>query len=115
MREREREALTDAAAAVAHSLLLLRGLLPLPQDECADQRKKKDWLNAYGLELAKVIPGNVKQRVDEAKQLGKEEGRGSANGGSDRDSEPKKCLFLTRSAILGSKKVCEGKIVKRLE
>lgn len=42
---------------------------------CHIKGKKKDWLNAYGLELAKVIAGNVKQRVDEAKKIGKEEGK----------------------------------------
>jgi hypothetical protein len=40
---------------------------------CHIKGKKKDWLNAYGLELAKVIPGNVKQRIDAAKKIGKEE------------------------------------------
>jgi hypothetical protein len=37
---------------------------------CHVKGKKKDWLNAYGLELAKLVPGNVKQRLDEAKERG---------------------------------------------
>jgi hypothetical protein len=40
---------------------------------CHVKGKKKDWLNPYGLELAKTIPGNVKQRLDDAKKIGKDE------------------------------------------
>ena len=40
---------------------------------CHVKGKKKDWLNAYGQELAKLIPGNAKERLDEAKEIGTEE------------------------------------------
>lgn len=35
---------------------------------CHVKGKKKDWLNLYGQELAKLVPGNAKQRLDEAKK-----------------------------------------------
>jgi hypothetical protein len=37
---------------------------------CHVKGKKKDWLNLYGQEIAKLIDGNAKQRVDEAKKKG---------------------------------------------
>lgn len=40
---------------------------------CHVKGKKKDWLNAYGQELAKLIPGRAKERLDEAKEIGTEE------------------------------------------
>ena len=40
---------------------------------CHVKGKKKDWLNAYGQELAKLIPGNAKERLDKAKEIGTEE------------------------------------------
>ena len=40
---------------------------------CHVKGEKKDWLNAYGLELAKLVPGNVKERLDEAKKKGADE------------------------------------------
>jgi hypothetical protein len=39
---------------------------------CHVKKKKKDWLNLYGQEIAKLIPGNAKQRLDEAKIKGTE-------------------------------------------
>ena len=39
---------------------------------CHVQGQKKDWLNAYGLTLAKNIPGSVKERLDKAKAGGAE-------------------------------------------
>jgi hypothetical protein len=40
---------------------------------CHIKGKKKDWLNLYGHQLAKLISGNVKQRQDEAKKKGSDE------------------------------------------
>ncbi|MDP7019951.1 MAG: hypothetical protein QGG36_29405, partial [Pirellulaceae bacterium] len=40
---------------------------------CHVKGKKKDWVNAYGLELAELIPGNAKQRLADAKKKGTEE------------------------------------------
>lgn len=37
---------------------------------CHVKGKKKDWLNAYGLALAKQIPGKAKERVATAKAAG---------------------------------------------
>ena len=37
---------------------------------CHVKGKKKDWLNAYGKELAGLIPGNAKQRLDDGKAKG---------------------------------------------
>ena len=37
---------------------------------CHVKGKKKDWLNLYGQELAKLVDGNAKQRLDEAKKKG---------------------------------------------
>ncbi|HQX53449.1 MAG TPA: hypothetical protein PK992_16835 [Planctomycetaceae bacterium] len=39
---------------------------------CHAKDQKKDWLNAYGLALAKNIPGSVKERLDKAKAEGAE-------------------------------------------
>jgi len=39
---------------------------------CHVKEKKKDVVNHYGNELAKLIPGNVKQRLDEARKDGKD-------------------------------------------
>lgn len=40
---------------------------------CHVKGKKKDWLNAYGQELANLIPGSAKERLDQAKEIGTEE------------------------------------------
>lgn len=40
---------------------------------CHVKGKKKDWLNAYGLELSRHVTGNAKQRLDEAKAKGTDE------------------------------------------
>ncbi len=39
---------------------------------CHVKGKKYDWVNAYGLALAKKIPGNVKERLDQAKAVDKD-------------------------------------------
>ncbi|MEZ6061358.1 MAG: hypothetical protein R3C19_13520 [Planctomycetaceae bacterium] len=39
---------------------------------CHVKGKKKDWLNAYGLQLAKRIPGEAKERLDVAKASGED-------------------------------------------
>ncbi len=35
---------------------------------CHVKKKSKDWLNDYGQQLAKLIPGHAKKRLDEAKK-----------------------------------------------
>ena len=40
---------------------------------CHVKGKKKDWLNAYGLELSRHVVGRAKQRLDEAKAEGTDE------------------------------------------
>ncbi len=37
---------------------------------CHVKGKKKDWLNGYGLELAKRIPDSAKERLEKAKSTG---------------------------------------------
>jgi len=39
---------------------------------CHVKDKKKDVVNSYGNELGKLIPGNVQQRLDEARKGGKD-------------------------------------------
>jgi hypothetical protein len=39
---------------------------------CHVKGKKRDMVNAYGMELAKLIPGNAKQRIDDAKEISAE-------------------------------------------
>ncbi|MCA9123517.1 MAG: hypothetical protein H6822_32975 [Planctomycetaceae bacterium] len=39
---------------------------------CHVKEKKKDFVNHYGHELAKLIPGNVQTRLDEARKNGRE-------------------------------------------
>ena len=40
---------------------------------CHVKGKKRDWVNHYGWELAKLIPGNAKQRQDAAKEISRDE------------------------------------------
>jgi cytochrome c553 len=49
---------------------------------CHVKDKKKDIVNHYGNELAKLIPGNVEQRLDEARKGGR----------AARDAEEEKVL-----------------------
>lgn len=39
---------------------------------CHVKEKKKDFVNHYGNELAKLLPGNVKERLDEARKDGRD-------------------------------------------
>jgi len=39
---------------------------------CHVKGQKKDWLNPYGLALAKTIPGSAKERLAQAKSAGSE-------------------------------------------
>ncbi len=39
---------------------------------CHVKGKKRDYVNAYGLELSKLIPGSAQDRLDAAKEQGKE-------------------------------------------
>ncbi|MBC8355270.1 MAG: hypothetical protein H8E66_25115 [Planctomycetes bacterium] len=39
---------------------------------CHVKKKKKDIVNHYGNELAKLIPGNVKERLDKARKDGRD-------------------------------------------
>ena len=73
---------------------------------CHVKKQKKDWLNAYGLELAKLIPGNVKERLDEAKE----------RGADDRKAEDEKVLQELQAAFnsVGKLKSPPGEIYEEL-
>ena len=73
---------------------------------CHVKGKKKDWLNGYGLELAKRIPDNAKERLEKAK----------STGADAKKAENEKLLKELRKAFnqTESAKTASGELFGRL-